>query len=290
MNKLEKLSDYCETRKFMIEESIRLIDVDSQKHAGKVVGLWLMPLLIRGTGVVKDAYFFMRYIDDVLDGDLIIKENPLTSVENIRGDVLNENESEEYPVEKLAFRSLRILNQKRKENDDPKKEFLDGIDGMMRDYKRVEKKEVLTTNELRENYVKSFGPHHNISLMAIGSNLRSAGIESFSYCQGFSYGIQDLSTDWQRGLINIPRDVLTQSNLWVDSSVSEVKSSRIVKEWIGDESSKSRVDLNLFLKNISSLESEKSANLLFKMLSKRVEKILESNMQTKKIISVSGNN
>lgn len=290
MNKIEEISDYFKARQITIEESARLVKRDSEKYTKMVLGLWTVPLAIPGSGIVKDAYFFMRHIDDVMDGDLKVNDDSLHYVENIRRDILSENENKKYPIERLAFRSMKILDERKKDDDNPKKDFLDGIDGMIRDYKRVEEKKVLTIDELKNNYIKAFGPHHNISLTAVGSKLRSDNIKTFSYCQGYTYGIQDWSTDWQRGAINIPKEVLNQAGLLVNSDITEVKSSQIIKEWIGDESSKSRVDLDIFFKNISGLEGEKSANLLFNWLGKRVVRILDSTMKPKKTIFVSGNN
>lgn len=274
MSQLERSIDYYQTRVLMIEESIRLIKTDSGKHTGKVLGLWMMPLLIRGTEIAKEAYFFMRHIDDVVDRDLLV-ENPLSYVEEIRKDVFDDNQNQKYPIEKLAFRSLKVLNQRKKNDDNPKQDFLNGIDVAIRDYKRAENKEILTADELSNYYIESFDPHFNIMLTAVGSNLRSRDVETFSYCQYFAYGVQDFETDWQRGLINIPKETLKLSGLTVQNKPDEVKSNSIIKEWVDFESHKNRVDLGNFLEGINDLPSEKSAQLLLNSLSKRVIRILE---------------
>jgi phytoene/squalene synthetase len=274
MSQLERSIDYYQTRVLMIEESIRLIKTDPEKHTGKVLGLWMMPLLIRGTGIAKEAYFFMRHIDDVVDGDLLV-ENPLSYVEEIRKDVFNDNQNQRYPIEKLAFRSLKVLNQRKKNGDNPKQDFLDGIDVAIRDHKRAEKKEILTADELSSYYIKSFDPHFNIMLTAVGSNLRSRDVETFSYCQYFAYGVQDFETDWQRGLINIPKETLKLAGLTVENSSKEIRSNLIVKQWVDFESHRNRIDLSNFLEDINNLPNEKSAQLLFNSLSKRVIRILD---------------
>jgi len=271
---MEKLNDYLEARKVVLQESMRVVGRDPKKYSKMVLGLWLMPLVIRGTEVAKDAYFFMRHIDDALDGDLDLKQNPLIYIEDIRKGVVNRNKSDN-PVCILAERSLKILEKRKKEGDNPKKDFLDGIDGMVKDYKRMQTREVLLGNDLRQNHISSFGPHHNISLVGIGSNLRSKDIETFSYCQGLAYGIQDFDTDWQRGLVNIPREILGMSRLTGEHRSEEIKSNSIVREWVNFESSKSRVNLEYFLENINDLPYEKSAKLLLNSLSKKVAKILK---------------
>lgn len=274
----------------MVKESLRLIKGDSEKHTKKVIGLWLMPLLIRGSGVGRDAYFFMRNIDDIIDGDLVIKQDPLDYVSEIRKDIVANFQNPNYPVEKLAFRSIKSLNQRKKESDNPRQEFVNGIDGMMEDIKRRKTKQVLTADELERYYVKSFGPHFNIMSISIRSNLRDSDIKSFIHFQGLAYSIQDLSTDWQAGLINIPEEVLCQSGLKVSSSVFEVQSNPIVREWIASESCEKTKKLDTFLVQTSELKGEESANLILQSLSKRIKRIFESNILPRKIISVSDSN
>lgn len=287
---MEKLIEYSWTRLFMVKESLRLVKSDPEKHAKKVIGLWFMPLLIRGSGVGRDAYFFMRNIDDVIDGDLVIKQNPADYVSDIRKDIVADFQNPNYPVEQLAFRSIKLLNQRKKESDDPKQEFINGIDGMVGDIKRRETKEILTADELERYYVKSFGPHFNIMSISIRSNLREGDIKPFICYQGLAYSIQDLSTDWQRGLINVPKEVLCQSGLKVSASVLEVQSNPIIREWIVNESCEKTRKLNTFLTQTSELKGENSANLILNSLSRRMKRIFESNMLPRKVISVSGSN
>lgn len=286
MINLEKISDYYQTRKIISGESNRLIERDPQKYRKMVTAICLAPM-IRGGGVIKDAYFFMRHIDDVLDGDLILDQNPLNYVKSIRNDVLKGNQNQEYPIEKLAFRALEKLN-KIKKKDNPRSKFLDGIDGMMDDHKRMVNKLVLNSIQLRESFIKTFGPHYDIALMAIRSNLvGSLGVNNFYNCQGFAYGIRDLEIDWTRGLINIPKEVLEASNLKVSDAVVEVLENTIVKEWISDESAKNRTDLNSFYGELSQFNDERMANLIIRGLGKNVMGILETNINQPKIISIS---
>lgn len=290
MTNLEKISDYCETRKIIREESTRLVERDSEKYKKMVAAICLAPV-IRGGGVIKDAYFFMRHVDDVLDGDLILKQDPLDYAQNIREDILKEKQNPKYPIEKLAFRALGKLEKIKKGDNDPKNKFLDGIDGMIDDHKRMADKVVLEIPQLRESFIKTFGPHYDIALMAVRSDLvGSLGVNTFYNCQGFAYGIRDLEVDWPRGLINIPKEVLKVSNLEVSSDVSEVIGNRVVKEWIGDESNKNRADLTRFYGELAQNKDEKFANLIVRGLGKNVMGILEANMNQPKIIFVSGNN
>jgi hypothetical protein len=272
---MEKLNDYFKARKVVVKESVRLVGRDSKKYTKMVVGLWLMPLIIRGTEMAKDAYFFMRHVDDALDGDLYLREDPLMYVEDIRKGVINKDQSNN-PVCVLAERSLKILKKRQKIGDDPKKDFLDGIDGMVRDHKRMQTREVLLGDDFKQNYINSFSPHHNISLIGVESSLRSRDIEIFSYCQGLAYGIQDFDTDWQRGLVNIPREILEMSGMTVEHPLGEIKFNPVVKEWVDFESSRSRVSLGNFLEEVNSLNGEKEAKILINSLSRKVVNILEN--------------
>lgn len=289
MSQLERLTDYYQSQKIAINESTRLIDRSPEKYSKLVIGLWAMPLFIKGFGIVKDSYFVMRHIDDVIDGDLKIRGDTMDYVNGIRKTILNDSNGEKSPIEKLALNSLKSLSRRKKEGDNPKQDFLDGIDWMVFDYNRILNKEVFKYNDLKENHIKSFSPYANILLTAIKSNLRADDIKTFLYCQALAYSIQDLSTDFGRGLINIPEEILSQSNLGVDADVSDIISSPIIKEWIGEESFVSRKELNVFLEEINLKKNEKTANFLLNLLSKRLKRVFDSNIQNRRVIFVSGN-
>lgn len=262
------------------QESFDLIKRDPKKHLGKVLGLWMMPVMFRGGGIIRDSYFFMRHVDDVLDGDDMTIKNPNEYVEKIRMDLEEDKLDISIPIETLAFKSIeRLERKKRMVTDNPRTFFLNGIDGMFIDFNRVRNRELVNNSSLKGSFIKSFGPHFDISLMAIESGLRSSDITTFLYAQGFAYSIQDLKIDWERGLFNVPLEVLNQAGLSGGANFSEVNTSSIIKEWIADESSKIRFDLDIFLKNIGSCEKEKSANLLIGGLSRRVISVLDSKLQ-----------
>lgn len=229
------------------QESVDLIRRDPKKHLGKVLGLWMMPVMFPGGSIVRDSYFFMRHIDDVLDGDDLTIENPSEYVGKIRQDLVESVPDNSFPIETLAFKSIQRLERKRKEkSDDPKRFFLEGIDGMFIDFDRVEQRQTVGAKSLKQGFIDSFAPHFNISLMAVESKLRSADIETFLYAQGFAYSIQDLKIDWERGLFNIPTEVLSQSGLSSETDFSDIEMNPIIRSWISDESSRTRFDLDIF--------------------------------------------
>jgi phytoene/squalene synthetase len=272
---MERVGSYLQSRKIMIQESTRVISRDPEKYSKMILGVLAMPLVVRGAGPVREAYFFMRHIDDVLDGDFSnLNQNSLEYVENIRRGIAERN-LKANPICLLAERPLQVLEKRKKEGDTPRQDFLDGIDGMIRDYIRMQTREPLSDEDYRQNYIDSFSPHHNIALIGVRSNLRSKDMKIFSYCQGLAYGIQDFDTDWQRGLINIPAEVLSVSGITVSDSCSEVRSNSIVRDWVESETGRSRVDLNSFLDNLNSLPGEKQAKTFFNSLSRKVTRILE---------------
>jgi hypothetical protein len=274
MRRMERFEEYYKARTVVVSESVRVARRSPKKYLKMVLGIWSMPLIIKGTTVMKDAYFFMRHVDDVLDGDLVLKEDPLDYVRDIRSDVAGECQSKN-PICILARRSVEILDKRKKNGDSPRQDFLDGIDGMIGDYRRMNEREVLSGSDFRRAYIDSFGPHHNISMIMVGSDLRRKDIETFSYCQGLAYGLQDFDTDWERGLINIPKEVLKVSGLTVNHPISDIRSSPIVRDWVYSESEVSRANLADFLNDLNEMSNEKPAKLFLNSLSNRVVKILE---------------
>jgi len=286
---LEKINDCWVANKIIFGQSVDLIKRNPQKYGKMVLGLHLTPLIM-GNTCCRDAYFFMRHVDDVLDGDLDIGRNPLEYVDEIRTDISNINEVHTHNIGILAKKSLNFLEKRKKETDNPRQDFLNGIDVMIQDNKRMVSKQVLTDLELKKYHNNSFDPYFNILFMCMNSGIRSSDINTFSYSQGFSYAIRDLEADWQKGLINIPKEILEQANLLGNTDFREVNSNLIVREWIGEESYRTKSILIQSLEDISKKPNEKRAIFLINGLSKTVENILETNIQPRKIISVSGNN
>ncbi len=218
------------------KEAAVLLKRDFNKYKRGVVGLYLLSVYGLETGsTFRSAYYFVRHIDDVLDGDRQISSDPLGYVQDLRLQVETGNYAPGLSVAILAKDAINHLERKRnrKLSDDPKLDFLCSIDGIIFDYERSKERRVLTREQLEDYYFRAFDPVVNLTLMILDSSLRSRDIPVMSYGQGRVYSVRDLENDWIRGTINIPESVLREAALTVDSTVKEVRGSANVQKWSG---------------------------------------------------------
>jgi hypothetical protein len=214
-------------------EAIRLLKRDPVKYARGVGGMYLLSVKGIELGqIARASFFFFRNQDDSLDGDRADIRDPLSHVLSCREQIESGVYTGKPPIVDLAKFAIKRLNQRSNGGDDPKQNFLDEIDVMLFDHERSKEKRILTKGELEEYYRKTFFPVVNIMLIGLNSRLRAVDIPELSFCQGRVYSVRDLDTDWRRGVINIPREVLEQANLSTDAPIGVVRHSSAVKDWI----------------------------------------------------------
>lgn len=138
---------------------------------------------------------------------------------------------------------LRHCSGEEKEDDDPKGDFLDSVDSIIFDYIRSEQRQALSEKELDEYYWKTFSSVINILLIGLKSEIRATDIPELSRSQGRLYSIRDLKTDWERGTINIPQEVLGAAGLSANSSVNELTNNQTLKDWFETQAEISRDEL-----------------------------------------------
>ena len=193
----------------------------------------------------RAAYFFIRYMDDLLDGDRRLPNDGqiLPHIAAIRSQVETGDFTGEPEIMKLAAYSLDALQKKARPGDNPRQDFLDVIDIMVFDHQRLQDKQVLTTDQLAKYYQQTFAPVHNIMLIGLGSSLRASDIPDFSLCQGRVYSVEHLRADWKAGIINIPEEILKIAELTPQSTCEEITESSVVKIWAENELRESKTAL-----------------------------------------------
>lgn len=211
-----------------------------------VIGQYLLSFLdceISRNG--RAAYFFIRYMDDLLDSDRRLPNGAqvLPHVAAIRTQIETGEFTREPKIIELAEYSLDAIQKKALTNDNPKQDFLDVIDIMVFDYHRRQTRQELSAEQLQDYYQKTFYPLHNIMFICLGSNLRATDIPTFSLCQGQVYSIEHLQADWRVGIINIPKEVLKTAGLTSHSPFEAVKKSPEINAWAQNELQKSRIEL-----------------------------------------------
>lgn len=247
---------------------------DKLKHTA---GLYLIALLDpKVSKVVRAAYFFTRYMDDLLDGDRRLSNGyqVLPHIANIRSQVETGRFTREPKIMELAEYSLDALQRKALAGDSPLQDFLDIIDIMVFDYHRRQDRQELSTEQLRDYYEKTFFPIHNIMLVGLGSTLRATDIPTFSLCQGRVYSVEHLQADWRVGIINVPAEVLRAARLTSQAPYEIVRQSPVVNTWARNELQESKVEL-LSLRNMFQASTEKVTPRIYNFLSGSMLKVTD---------------
>ena len=226
------------------KEAIRLIRKDTPQHISLVLGLYALSCKEPELGkVARASYFFMRHMDDRLDGDMQAKGEPLPYALEVRRQIQSDEFTGNPKVALLAQYAIKTLESRSRNGDNPKFDFLEAVDSIIFDYERSKEKKTLTQQELDLYYWKTFSPVINILLVGLKSNLRAKDIPALAMNQGRLYTIRDLETDWDRGTINIPSEVLEHAGLTVNSTFAELMQNLRLQKWFRESSLKSRAEL-----------------------------------------------
>lgn len=226
------------------QEAFRLLKRGPAKYINRVTGLYLLSLADPKIGrTARASYYFVRHIDDLLDGDTKINSNLLDYTLELRSHI-EQGTPTKIPISSLADYAIAELEKKALPEDNPRKDFIDSIDSMMFDHIRSKSRQTLTQQELDQYYWQTFSSVLNIMTIGVGSNIRAVDIPEMSYCQGRVYSARDLDDDWNTGIINISHEILTEGGLTSFSSVSDVKSNATTKSWLIQDLQRSKTDLD----------------------------------------------
>lgn len=260
----------------MAREAIGLLirRPDKLKHT---VGLYLIALLdpeVSRTG--RAAYFFTRYMDDLLDRDRKLPNGGqvFPHIATIRSQVETGKFTREPKIMELAEYSLDALQRKALAGDNPRQDFLDVIDIMVFDYHRQQDRQELSTEQLKDYYRKTFFPVHNIMLVELGSSLRATDIPTFSLCQGRVYSVEHLQADWRVGIINIPEEILRAAGLTSQAPYEIVRQSQVINTWAHNELQESKAEL-LSLRSMFQASTEKITPRVYNALIRSMLKVTD---------------
>jgi phytoene/squalene synthetase len=216
-------------------EAVRLVRKDRSKLK-LTLGLYALTLKGREIGKLSRAsYFFARHLDDVLDGELDITDDPVDYARSLQGQVKSGQFDASSRIARLVRYSLPILESKAIPEDNPRAEFSGLIDALIYDHDRRITRRTLRSEELEQYYGNVINPGINVLMMGFGSKLRSQDIPGYAPSLGRLYSVRDLEKDWDLGIINIPSAELTQAGLTSHADYSLVSSSAAVRSWAINE-------------------------------------------------------
>lgn len=262
-----------ETEIFVAKEAADLVK-RRPSYVKMVAGLYLLSLFgLERSRVMRASYLPVRKIDDALDGDAPKIRDPLAYARLLRAGIANKilGKSSE---ERLLQYSLDVLEAKAKQNDDPRGDFVRAIDAIVFDHERANQRRILSAEEIEQYYRNAFDPVINITLQAIDSNFRSRDIPVLSYGQGRVYSARDFKVDWQRGIINVPGDVISAAGLTSGSPYGEVGGNQKIIDWFHQSLTATKPDLldvQLLLRQSEEKQTQVVGNSLISPMLKFIE-------------------
>jgi hypothetical protein len=218
-------------------ETYQYLKRDFKKYSTGALGMWaLFGRNFEQGDAFRSIYYLFRNVDDIMDGDRQINEDPFTYTDRLRNNIVNRNfNTTSDPILHLAKRSMDHFDKVKKPDDNPQEDMLQLIDAMVEDRHRMLHRQALPQEALTEEYRTQFYPIQNLQLIALESKIRVDDIPDFPIVQGRVYALKDLQNDWEKGLINIPLEVLTAAGLDSDADFPTVRDNPVIQQWVINE-------------------------------------------------------
>lgn len=161
----------------------------------------------RARRVLRTGFCFLQAVDDVLDGDRRIEDDPLV----LTGRLIAEMRSGRFgdaPLSRLA----RAFHDDLLARGGPAAvdSAIQLIRNMQDDFRRASSGELWTEDRLERHHRETFGLSVDLMLCANGNSIRSADVPELLDAFGWCSTVRDLDDDLRRGLVNLPLEVLAQ--------------------------------------------------------------------------------
>ncbi len=241
VNLVEQISSSFNSFNTISQLGNELVNRDPEKYS-----IHKYPLALVGVFGLPywEGYYFHRYIDDLLDGD-IKHDHPVDRVYTLREQVRTGDFSTDDNISDIA---ARYLDYTRKHNPfpdlDPEKECLRSIDGMLYDYFRGKERVLLTEESLEAYYTMTFDSVLTITEILLQTRIPSHVKQLLIAGQGKIYSIRDFDKDWEDGILNIPGETIDLAGLDQNSCVSDVRANSTIRQWVSETINDFRTTLN----------------------------------------------
>lgn len=171
----------------------------------------------RKTRALRASWCLAQHVDDVLDGDREVLSDPEAYARGVLR-VLSGGEPDDSPAQILAaFVRDRV----------PREELAELFEELIVDRRRMSEQRAMGAAELAEHHRKTFALSLDLTLILTGAELRAADapelVDALSWCSP----VRDLAEDWEKGLINVPAEVLAQARGDLTAPA--------VREWLREE-------------------------------------------------------
>lgn len=270
------------TEHVVAREAFRLLRRDVLKYTPNVLGLYGLSLVAGNDKgrLARNTYFLFRNLDDILDGDredLKGIETPVAYAHNYRRQIDSGEYDPTDPISHLLQQALEGYASLSQDQERHKQNFKDIIDAMLLEQELAQKRTIMSETQLRRYHEVLFSPIIDLAFTGLGSHMSSATVPEFWEALGRTYSVRDLEEDWNRGIINIPAEVLNAAGLTSEAPYGDVMGNPVIQRWIQDEMNLSNELLCSFRDRLQHLERPEPffARFLCRNRIKRMQRVID---------------
>lgn len=222
-------------------EAKRFIKKDPSKLP-LVASLYASSIAVPSSGrLARATYFFIRHLDDVLDGEMssshIPEEaisNPVDYARDLQQQILGNTHFDKTPIANMGRYAITGLQKQAHPDEDPRFLLSGIINGMIFDNERRMQRKASSRDELM-GYYALFNDFMDVALMGLGEDERTSSFPMFGFSQGRLYSVRDIRKDWALGIVNIPSDVMNESGVSPIMPIDDVVSNPSMQSWMNTE-------------------------------------------------------
>jgi hypothetical protein len=188
---------------------------------------------------LRYTFCTLQLIDDLLDGDRSCEMEPLLYVQQLK-EAINRSSYDNSDLHVMTKALLARINKVFIDEEEAYRAFLELIDIMMEDRKRVIGEKIFTYKELRHQHHTTFSYSLDITFMAIESSLRTRDLPEILDIFGWCSTVRDLEEDLDKNLINIPYEVASKIPNFMELSTKEKMHHPVVCQWLNAETERAK--------------------------------------------------
>lgn len=219
---------------------------------------------------LRYTFCTLQLIDDILDEDRKCEIEPLDYLDNLKIAIKN-NQYNSSDLEQMTKFFIQRTEQFGPMKDEAINAFFELIDIMMADRRRVLAKKIYSKEELQHHHHTTFKYSLDIVLIALESPLRSSSmpeiLDIFAWCST----VRDLKEDLDKSLINIPLEITSQINNFLNLPTEKKINSPLVHSWLIDETKKAEELFSICNRKMEEIKSI-HGSFIFKIFLKSMKK------------------
>ena len=190
------------------------------------LALWVHSLpRWRASRLLRAAWCLAQHVDDVLDGDRQVAGDPQEYVAALLRGMKGGGEGPPEAI--LAAYVWQGLDSS------GRTDLLALLDLLVEDRRRMDARQAWTAGALAAHHRKTFALSLDLTLRLDGAQLRAADAPELVAALAWCSPVRDLEEDLEKGLINIPAEVLEQTRRGL--SPREMLAEPAVRAWLADE-------------------------------------------------------